>query len=587
MGPKSMIDPLLALAFSVQANRGVYALLLGSGTSRSAGIPTGWEIVLDLIGKLAALTGENCDPDPESWYKARFGESPQYSKLLDGLAKLPSERRSLLHSYFEPNEEEREQGAKVPRDAHIAIANLVKQGYVKVIVTTNFDRLLEKALESVGITPTVISTPDEIAGAMPLAHIQCAIIKVNGDYLDTRIRNSPSELQEYSGETNKLLDRIFDEYGLIVCGWSAEWDDALRSALQRCPNRRFTTFWCLRDEAKDVAKQLIAQRGAQVIQIRDADSFFVELFEKVRSLEDLGKGHPASARVAAAMLKRYFEHDSNKIRVHDLLTAETDKVCQRVSDKDFPSNQQFSKEELSRCLQRCEAVVEVLRSLYITGCYWGGPLYANLWPKCLERVANTPGARSGLVVWLNLRRYPALILMYAGGISSIANDKYSTLAKLLVTPKAIESGVEHPLILKLFPGAVLETEVARLLPDLGRRHTPVSDHLFTVLREPLKEFLPSEGEYQECFDRFEYLKALVYVDLRDDQYGWAPVGCFAWRAVWGRDKSTMKLVAEQISAQGSDWPPLKAGLFGGSLERLNQAKSKFDSWFDTVAGQFY
>lgn len=44
-----MIDPVHSLAFSIQANRGVYAILLGSGVSRAARIPTGWEITLDLV----------------------------------------------------------------------------------------------------------------------------------------------------------------------------------------------------------------------------------------------------------------------------------------------------------------------------------------------------------------------------------------------------------------------------------------------------------------------------------------------------------------------------------------------------------
>ena len=38
-------------------------LLLGSGVSRAAGIPTGWEVVIDLIRKVAALENENCDPE--------------------------------------------------------------------------------------------------------------------------------------------------------------------------------------------------------------------------------------------------------------------------------------------------------------------------------------------------------------------------------------------------------------------------------------------------------------------------------------------------------------------------------------------
>ena len=57
-----MIDPVHSLAFSIQANRGVYAALVGSGVSRGAKIPTGWEVTLDLIRKLARLYGEKCDP---------------------------------------------------------------------------------------------------------------------------------------------------------------------------------------------------------------------------------------------------------------------------------------------------------------------------------------------------------------------------------------------------------------------------------------------------------------------------------------------------------------------------------------------
>ncbi|HZX14078.1 MAG TPA: hypothetical protein VFF49_06730 [Thermodesulfobacteriota bacterium] len=59
-----MIDPIISLAFSIHSKKGIYALLLGSGASRAAGIPTGWEIVLDLIRKFARTINENCEPDP-------------------------------------------------------------------------------------------------------------------------------------------------------------------------------------------------------------------------------------------------------------------------------------------------------------------------------------------------------------------------------------------------------------------------------------------------------------------------------------------------------------------------------------------
>jgi hypothetical protein len=98
-----MIDPLLSLAVSMHAQKGVYAVLLGSGVSRSAGVPTGWEVVLDLASRLARLSGEECVGEAAaSWYTIKYGERPDYSRLLDALAATPAERQQLLLSGF-PN----------------------------------------------------------------------------------------------------------------------------------------------------------------------------------------------------------------------------------------------------------------------------------------------------------------------------------------------------------------------------------------------------------------------------------------------------------------------------------------------------
>ena len=215
-----MIDPMVSLAFAVYSNKGTYALLLGSGVSRASGIPTGWEVVLDLVRKVAKIEGEDCEPNPADWFKKKYGKEPDYSKLLDEIAKTPAERQQLLRGYFEPTEEERSQGLKLPSAAHKAIAQLVAGGYLRVIITTNFDRLMEKALEEIGVAPTVISTTDQLAGSLPLAHSGATVIKLHGDYLDTRIKNTELELAAYDKAPDVLLDRIFDEYGLIVSGWS-------------------------------------------------------------------------------------------------------------------------------------------------------------------------------------------------------------------------------------------------------------------------------------------------------------------------------------------------------------------------------
>ena len=200
-----MIDPVHSLAFSIQANRGVYAVLVGSGVSRAAQIPTGWEITLDLIRKLAKLHGETSDPDPERWYREKFEQEANYSNLLDTLAKTPAERQQLLRAYWEPNDREREEGEKKPTAAHRSIAALAARGFIRVILTTNFDRLLETALTDEGVVTTVLSSPDQVQGALPLIHTQCCVFKVHGDYLDTRIRNTPAEPRSVSARVQSTL----------------------------------------------------------------------------------------------------------------------------------------------------------------------------------------------------------------------------------------------------------------------------------------------------------------------------------------------------------------------------------------------
>lgn len=94
-----VVDPLLSLAISMQSNPGIYALLLGSGVSRSAGIPTGWEVTMDLTRKVAELQGEDPNPDPERWYVDKYGMRPDYSRLLLEVAGFPAERQALLRGF--------------------------------------------------------------------------------------------------------------------------------------------------------------------------------------------------------------------------------------------------------------------------------------------------------------------------------------------------------------------------------------------------------------------------------------------------------------------------------------------------------
>ena len=566
-----MIDPLISLAFAVSNGPGVYALLLGSGISRTAVIPTGWEVVVDLTKKLAAAMGETADPDPEGWFRSKFNVEPNYSDLLNRLAKAPTERAALLRQYFEPTEDERSRGLKVPTKAHRAIGSLVAAGYIRVLVTTNFDRLLETAVTEAGIVPTVISTPDAAMGAFPLIHNRCTIVKLHGDYLDSRIKNTVDELSNYEPQISTLLDRVLDEFGLIVCGWSAEWDIALFRAIERTPNRRFTTYWAARGALTDRAKRLVSLRQAEVIQITDADSFFVDLSQKVSALAEFRAPHPLSVAVAVEMLEKFLPRPEFRIAQYDLMVRETERCMAELAPERYPLQAVILDQNfLAKRLGQYESATAVVRRLLSYGMYWGGSDFAPTAVKSRTRIGSSAVLASGLTLLLRLRSYPASLLFCGSSLGAIAAGDYEALREVFMVEVPHQTNVSQkaPAVLELFPGSTLPEELLKLLNATGK--TPASDHIFALFREDFRELLPDDDEYSAVFDRWEYLISLVNVDLREkrgDTLIWAPTGRFLYHS------EVIERIDKEAVAAGTNWPPLR--LFGGSQQRLKEVTAAY------------
>ena len=66
-----MIDPTVSLAFAMHSNPGAYAVLVGSGVSVGASIPTGWQVMLHLISKVARVLDDDPGDDVSNWYQER------------------------------------------------------------------------------------------------------------------------------------------------------------------------------------------------------------------------------------------------------------------------------------------------------------------------------------------------------------------------------------------------------------------------------------------------------------------------------------------------------------------------------------
>jgi hypothetical protein len=564
-----MIDPIDSLAFSIHANPGVYAVLVGSGISRSAKIPTGWEITLELVRKWAAVIGEDCGENPAEWYQTKTGKEPDYSEILDGLAKSPAARQQLLKTYWEPDEQEREEGAKLPTPAHRAIAELAARGFIKVIVTTNFDRLIETALADVGIIPSVLSTSDQILGALPLIHSKCTVVKVHGDYLDTRIKNTPDELNAYTPEFDSLLDQIFDQFGLIVCGWSADWDVALRFAITRAPSRRYAMYWAARGTPGAAAQHLIAHRQGIQVGIDGADSFFQKLVQKVQSLEEFSRPHPLSMEMAVATLKRFMSDDKFRIQHDDLISAEIENVVRNTGTDKFPvqTNTPLNSAFLTKRVRSYESYLSILLAMAVPAGYWAQNQHYRAWTRALLRLTDVRLTNGGTVILLNLQKYPAALLFYTLGLGAIESDNFS-FVKVLCESRVAREYEKDKLIVQLLPsGRLLDSfENGRLLEGMDRRHAPMSDWIHSYCRALFKHLIPSDSRYTYVFDKLEILLALSYGihSGREPSRYWVPAGAYGYR-----HDNTNKIIAEieaSLTKYGNESPFVTAGIFGDTKQ---------------------
>jgi hypothetical protein len=155
-----------------------------------------------------------------------------------------------------------------------------------LILTTNLDRLMERALDNVGVVPQVIAAPEQVKAMMPLTHAPATVIKLHGDYRMLGSRNTVEELANYPPEWKTLLARIFEEYGLVTIGWSAEYDTALVGALESAPRHAFPVFWAsYNNELSETAKRVIGLRRAAVIESAGADEFLVDLGQRIARLD--------------------------------------------------------------------------------------------------------------------------------------------------------------------------------------------------------------------------------------------------------------------------------------------------------------
>lgn len=274
--------------------------------------------------------------------------------------------------------------------------------------------------------------------------------------------------------------------------------------------------------------------------------------------------------------KELLSDEKFRIRLHDLVTLKIRETMSLTAEDHFPVSGSWSSEHFMERLAQYESAISELSNIQMLLACWGTSAHTEILSLPLRRICGRLGFMSGTVVWISLRWYPALILLYKGGIASIAASNYMSLKTMfdarVHNPESSRTEISAILAITSAIGEVRDG--FKNIPGRERNFTPRSEHLFKILQPDLDDLFFLGDDYERHFDRFEMLYALEHAH----QYYkvWGPVGRFGWKYHSRGTSSPFHLLLSEASAQGAEWPVLKAGLFGGSLDRFNEVVKQYE-----------
>jgi len=265
------MNPIIPLSYNLADGKKKYILFCGAGVSKDAGIPTGWDILLETLRLIRAQeegkSKEWTDEEMGTYYETNFKDST-YSDIIESLFPSVEEQREFLERTFE---------YKAPGKAHKLVAEWVKYGLIRFIITTNFDSLIEKALDDAGMRGrySVITNGEQVLTSKPWHLVEnCRIYKIHGTIEQGKIRNTDKDLEKLDENIAKHFLDIIEGHGVIVLGYGGNKGD---KAVMDCFNMRrfkgYTLYWTFHEKVNDNVQELVKRQDGRCIKINNASDF--------------------------------------------------------------------------------------------------------------------------------------------------------------------------------------------------------------------------------------------------------------------------------------------------------------------------
>ncbi|MFZ2955432.1 MAG: caspase family protein [Candidatus Ozemobacteraceae bacterium] len=284
-----------------------------------------------------------------------------------------------------------------------------------------------------------------------------------------------------------------------------------------------------------------------------------------------------------ALVKTYLSDLKYRIQLDDLVTTTLRSFQKRmIKLYDEIKVSQPTPENFISALRRYENEIIDLQTLVVLLSKYGEKSHEPILKQIFVRTAEVNEISGGTILWLAIRWYPLYIFLCSGGISAISSNRFSNLHVITSTScKNISAERKTVQIYQVIVDNFLDlkrAEIFRKIPGHEKFYTPISEYIYKTLQPPLEDLLFLGREYENLFDKFEVLLALIFADtsVSDGHQLWGPIGRFGYKFA-GRDgrENPFQELLNEADRDKNEWAPLMAGYFDKKYERFLQISSGY------------
>ncbi|ETA27148.1 hypothetical protein SJDPG2_04820 [Porphyromonas gingivalis SJD2] len=257
-----------------------FCFLIGAGASISSGIPSGAKLAWEWLQEIE----EDCDGEDFEYWKSEIGMPDQnieekagefYPQIYEKrFGHAPETGYDYIRGLMEGRE---------PSLGYLILANIMVREKHNVVITTNFDNLLEDAIRTYTKEKPFIAGHEALADYVPKRSDRPIILKLHRDLF----------LQPFSDQLNtdilqaaweSILGKFLSDYHLIVLGYGGN-DGSLMNYLLKLKNRK-PIYWCVRNADKATSKSLWNTLSPKAKRLLKNDGYLVPIDDFDRFMYD-------------------------------------------------------------------------------------------------------------------------------------------------------------------------------------------------------------------------------------------------------------------------------------------------------------